>query len=247
MPDIQALLLDSRDLGGDSTGFNTNNFTPGANKTILFISSGIGSVPPPEPVIPIVSNGNGIAYSLVASQKFDWSGTNRGIVNVFRGVATTPTLGFSRVQYNRTFFRQAMMVWEFSGTDIGNLGANAIAQSDTKKILLNGGLNPFITMPAGSDPANSSLGIIAYRDDGGNPGINPGIGFVILLNLPNAEGGGIALEMSQTVRTNVDFQVSNDPDFAMIGIELKNNVPAPPPAGPQVFGRPAFISGNLIT
>ena len=246
MADIAALLLDSVDRGGDSTFFDTDAFTPGANKTVLFISMGIGSVPPPDPIIPIVTNGNGIAYSHVATQRFDWSGVNRGIVNVFRGVATSPTLGTSRVSYVRTFFRQAMMVLEFSNTDIGNLGENAVAAEATKKLPDGDGLNPFITMPAGSDPANSSLGIIAYAG-GPNPGINPGQGFILLNRQENFEGGVVVIEMSQTVKTNVDFLVGSDPVGAIIGIELVNAIPAPPPAGPQQLGRPAFISGNLIT
>lgn len=244
MPPINFLFLDSRDLGGDSTGFDTNSFVPQANKTHLLICSGIGSAPPPEPIIPVVT-GNALTWSLVASQKFDWSGTNRGIVSIFRGLGSSPTPGVAHVQYNRQFFRQAIQVWLVDNTDIGNLGANAIAAAVTLKLAAGAGLNPSVTMPAASDPANASLGIIAYRDP--NPAVVAGIGFSLLLNLVNAEGGGHALELSPVVKTTIDWNMGTDPDFALIGVELANATPAPPPPEGQVLGRPAFVTGNLIT
>lgn len=249
MPDITFLLLDSRDLGGDSTFFDTNIYTPVANTTILIVSSGVGSVPPPEPIIPVVS-GNSLTWSHVASQRFDWAGTNRGIVNVHRGIGSAPTNGATRVQYNRTFFRQALSLWQVNNSDIGNLGADAIVAIASLKLAPAGGLNPAVTMPAASDPANATLGILAWRDEPATVNINPqaGNGFSLLVNRFNVEGGGHAVEFRPSVLTNVDWIINqDDPDLALIGVELRNAQPALPAGAAQVQGRPAFISGNLIS
>lgn len=246
MPPITFLLLDQRDLGGDATFFDTNSYAPVPNKIHLLVCSGIGSVPPPDPIIPVVT-GNGLTWSIVASQKFDWSGANRGIVSIFRGIGTAPTTGATRVSYNRTFFRQAISVWQVNNTDIGNLGADAIVATATAKILFDQGLNPSITMPPASDAANATLGILSWRDLPGNINPQAGFGFSLLLNLPNVEGGGHALEFSQVVKTNVDWIINGEPDLALIGVELRNAQPALPEAVVQVLGRPAFITGNLIT
>lgn len=246
MSDIVALTLNKVSLGGDATNFNTGTFQPSPNRTVLLFAQGIGSVPPPDPIIPIIS-GNGLSWSLVASQLYEFPTTDRGIVSVFRGLSSNPTSGVTNVAYNRTFFRQALTVIEFSNTDIGNLGANAIVGTPGQLNITSGsGLNPSVSIPAGENSANSVIGVLASESP--DPGVNPGFGFIILEKNPGAEeGGGHFIEMSQVVLTPVDFLVSSDPAFAMIGIELRNATPAVGPGEPQIIGRPSFIQGNLIT
>lgn len=246
MSDIVALTLDKVSKGGDSTFFDTGTFQASPNRTVLLFCQGVGSVPPPVPIIPIV-NGNGLPWSLVGTQLYDWAGVDRARLSVFRGVSASPTLGTTRVSYNRTHFRQAITVIEFSNTDIGNLGANAIVGTPgSSKIAVGSGLNPSIAQAAGENSANSLIGVLASRDP--DPAVNPGIGFIILEKNPGVEeGGGHFIEMSQVVLTTTDFLVSSDPEFAIMGIELRNATPAGGPGEPQVIGRPSFIQGNLIT
>jgi len=245
MPDIVALTLDKVARGGDATNFNTDSFSPAPNRTILLFCQGVGLVSPP-PIIPIVT-GNGLPWTIVATRLYDFAGVDRARLSVFRGVSASPTAGTTNVAYAATQFRQAITVIEFSNTDIGNLGANAIVGSPPSlKIASGGGLNPSVTLPAGEDPANSVIGVLGSAEP--DPGVNPGIGFIILEKNPGAEqGGGHFIEFSQVVLTTVDFNISADPDLAIMGIELRNATPAPVGPEPQIVGRPAFLSGNLIT
>ena len=246
MPDIVALTLDKVSQGGDATFFDTGTFQPSPNRTVLLFCQGIGSVPPPVVILPTVV-GNGLPWTLVASQLYDFANVDRGRLSVFRGLSASPTLGTTRVSYNRLHFRHAITVIEFTNTDLGNLGANAVVGTPGQsKIAAGSGLNPSIAQAAGENSANSLIGVLGSEDP--DPGVNPGLGFIILEKNPGAEqGGGHFIEMSQVVLTTVDFLVSADPDFALIGIELRNATPAAGPGEPQVIGRPSFISGNLIT
>lgn len=245
MPDIVALTLDKVSQGGDATNFNTGTFQPNPNRTVLLFCQGIGQVSPP-PIIPIVS-GNGLPWTPVATQLYDFDGTDRSRLSVFRGLSSNPSLGVTNVAYGVTNFRHAITVIEFTNTDIGNLGANAIVGTPGQAKFASGsGLNPSVSIPAGENSANSVIGVLGSEDP--DPGVNPGIGFIILELNPGAEqGGGHFIEMSQVVLTTVDFNVSADPAFGMIGIELRNATPAGGPGQPQVIGRPSFIQGNLIT
>ena len=151
------------------------------------------------------------------------------------------------MSYARTHFRHAITVIEFSNTDIGNLGANAIVGSPVSaRFAASSGLNPSVTNPPGENSANSVIGVLGASDP--DPGVNAGIGFTILELNPGAEeGGGHFIEMSQVVLTPTDFNLTSDPVMAMIAIELRNATPAGGPGEPQVTGRPSFIQGNLIT
>ena len=246
MADIVALTLNKVSQGSDATFFDTGSFTPAPNKTILLFCQGVGSVPPPAVVIPTVS-GNGLPWSLVATQPYDWAGVDRARLSVFRGVSASPTFGTTRVSYARLHFRHAITVIQFSNTDIGNLGANAIVGSPVSaKFAPSAGLNPSVTNPPGENAANSVIGVLGSEEP--DPGIVPGIGFIILELNPGAEGGGgHFIEMSQVVLTPTDFNVTSDPNLALISIELRNATPAGGPGEPQIIGRPSFISGNLIT
>lgn len=244
MGDIIPILLDFRETGGDSTFFDTNAYTPPINNTVVLVCNGIGLVSPP-PIIPTVV-GNGVSWSLVATQLYAHGGADRARLSVYRGLASSPTLGTTRVSYAATQFRQSITVFQFTQTDIGNLGANAIVGTPAKvEIAASSGFNPSLAVPVGEDPANSQVGFLGYSDP--NPGITPGIGFVTLQNNPTIEGGGHYLEMSQIVLPAVDFNVTTEaPTFAIIAVELRNATPAAPGAAAQVSGRPAFLAGNLI-
>ena len=246
MPDIVALTLDKVSDGSDASFWDTGTFQPSPNRTVLLFCQGLGSLPPPAVVIPTVV-GNGLPWTLVASQLYDFANVDRGRLSVFRGLSASPTLGTTRVSYNRTHFRHAITVIEFTNTDIGNLGANAIVGTPAQaKIAAGSGLTPSVSMPVGENADNSNIGMLASEDP--DPGGSPGLGFIILESNPGVEqGGGHFIEMSQVVLTTVDFQVSADPEFGMIGIELRNATPAAGPGEPQIIGRPSFISGNLIT
>lgn len=245
MPDITALLLDVRELGGDATFFDTNSYFPSVNKTILLVTNGVQLDLTPPPVIPTVV-GNGVTWSLVASILYEHAGVDRARLSVFRGLTQAPTSGATRVQYALRQLRQSITVFEFSNTDIGNLGANAIVGTPAQvEIASSSGLNPSLAVPVGEDPANAQIGILGYAEP--NMAIVPGIGFVTLINNPTTEGGGHYLEMSQIVLPDVDFNLTSDPSLAIIAIELRNATPAPPEGAAQVQGRPAFMAGNLIT
>ena len=241
---IVANLLDFREQGGDASFFDTNSYSPAANQTVLLICNGVGQVSPP-PIIPTIV-GNGLSWSLVASLIYFFGGVDRGRLTVFRGLSATPTVGTTRVSYAATKFQQALTVIQFSNTDIGNLGANAIVGiPPTVEIASGSGLNPSIGAPAGEDLENSQIGILGNSDP--SIGVVPGIGFSTIVNNPTTEGGGHYIQMSQVVRTLVDFNPTNDPTFAIIAIELRNATPAGAAAGPQIQGRPSFVAGNLIT
>ena len=248
MSDILFNLLDSRDQGGDASFFDTNVFTPAANQTIILATSGLKvGVPPPAPVAPSLS-GNGVTWSLIASQLFDWAGTDRGILSVYRGLASSPTTGVTRVQYGSTQLRQAIVTFQYTQTDIGNLGANSIVGTPVQKRIANGAgdLNPSLTLPAGENIANPVIGILA-GGDGPNIGVvNPGFGFIETIRLNHSEGGLQHQIFSQFVLTTVDWIIQFDPALALIAFELRNANPFVAGVSPAVGGS-AFIAGNLIT
>lgn len=248
MADIVASVLEVFQSGSDSFTYVTGSISPAANRTVLLITNGVQVDVTPAPIIPIVSGV--LPWSLVASELYEHAGVDRARISVFRGVGASPTPGTVSVNFGpRRMLRQAITIIEFTNTDIGNLGANAIVGTPGQiEIALGSGLNPSLAQAAGEDAANSLIGVLGYAEN--SPGINPGIGFITLqnnsINDPSASGGNYT-EMSQVVLSDVDFNVSGDPTFVIFGIELRNATPSPPPAGPQQFGRPAFISGNLIT
>ncbi len=246
MPDIGFTLLPgTRQNGTNASFYDTFSYTPAANQTVILMTSGLVNVG--EPIVPGVS-GNGLTWSLIAFQRYDFAGVDRGIMTVYRGLGSSPTTGVTRVQYGALNLRQEITVLQFTQTDIGNLGANAIVGTPTQvKEPISSGLTPSLSPPAGEDAANAQLGFFTYGEP--NPLIIPGIGFIEVSRLVNAEGGsGHQVQMSQIVRNPVDWLLNSDAaPRCMIAVELRNVTPAPPPAGPQQFGRPAFISGNLIT
>jgi hypothetical protein len=144
----------------------------------------------------------------------------------------------------------SISVVAYSNTDIGNLGANAIVGTPGEvEIAASSGSNPGLAAPAGEDSENSQIGILGYSNP--NPGITPGIGFSTIVNVPTVEagdtgGGGHYIQMSQNVRTLCDFNVTSQPTFVIIPIELRNANPFAEGVSPAVGGS-AFIAGNLIT
>ena len=246
MPKIVPNLLDFREQGGDSTFFDTNTYFPSANRTVLLFTYAIRlGLPPPPPIIPAVS-GNNLTWVLVASQLFAHGGVDRARISIFRAVGPAPTSGVTRVQYAITQLRHATTVIEFANTDIGNLGANAIVGTPPSEQDDPGTLTPSIILPAAEDPENASLGILAYGEP--NPIVVPGVGITVLKNNPTTEGGGQQVQFTQSPVTLMDWTLSGIADAqAQIAIELRNATPSGPAAGPQILGRPAFVSGNLIT
>ncbi len=246
MAGIIPVTLDSRFLGGDSTFFDTNNYSPPPNANLILIATTIGQVSPIA-VIPSLSTGNGITWSLVISQSFDWVGTDRGRVSVFRGIGAAPVPGTTRVQYADTQFRQFLNVFQFNNTDIGSLGLDFIAASNSLKEPSGSGINPSITMPPAENPANATLGILSIAE--GTPLIVEGLGFTLLdINTQGGpELGTQAIEFSQVVKTTVDWNLSSDTlDRALVALELRNIQPFTEGVAPAVGGS-AFVSGNLIT
>jgi len=144
-----------------------------------------------------------------------------------------------------------MTILEVVNGDISELGVNAIAQFDSLKIADGTTLTPSITLPNPATKSNNSvLGLLAFGSliGGANPSLNSGVGFNIVAQTNTAEGGGNAAEFRGPFQQLTDW-VGTDVDFAwaVAALELVNVDEPPAPAGPQVFGRPAFISGNLIT
>ena len=253
MGDIVATVLvehDALEAAGNATFADTPSYNPQANKTAILIVNGLNNPVTPPPVVPTVV-GNGMSWSLVASLTYFHATSDRAILAVFRGLSSTPTVGTTRVAFPTLFLRMAISIVQYSNTDIGNLGANAIVGTPGEiEIAASSGPNPSLAVPAGEDPANSLIGILGWSNP--NPGITPGIGFSEIVNLPTVEagdtgGGGHYVQMSQVVRTPCDFNVTSQPTFVIVPIELRNATPSPPPGAPQILGRPAFVSGNLIT
>jgi hypothetical protein len=244
MADIVPLLLSANESGSDSTFWDTNVFTPSANKTILLFTSGVQAAVSPPPNIPNIEDVR-MTWVLVASQLFTFSAfLDRARLSCYRAIDESPSSGFTRITYNATQLRQAMIVYEFSNTDLGNLGANAIVQVTQGEDAIDT-VGPSIGLAPAGSPANSTLGVLAYDEP--NVGVLPGAGIFQLTNQPTGEGGGTQVQMTQQPITLMSWILSSGRTTAQMGIELRNVTPAPPPAGPQQFGRPAFISGNLIT
>jgi hypothetical protein len=241
---------DALDAAGNATFGLTTSYSPEASKTVILIVNGLNNPTSPPPAVPVVT-GNGLSWSLVASLPYFHAGVDRGGLFVFRGLSATPTIGTTRVQFSTLFLRMSITVIQFTNTDIGNLGANAIVGIPGEvEIASSSGPNPGLAAPVGEDVANSQIGILGYSDP--NTGVTPGIGFSTIANVPTAEagdtgGGGHYTQMSQNVRTLVDFNVSSQPTFVIVTLELRNSTPGPPEAAAQITGRPAFLSGNLIT
>lgn len=246
MADITFIILNSNEGGSDTGTWFTDEYTPGANKNILLVTYTLQiALAPPAPIIPVVS-GNNLTWVTVASQLFAHAGVDRARLSVFQAVGPAPITGQTQISYNRSTLRHATTVLEWGNTDIGNLGANFIVGTPPQNQDDPGTFSPSIILPAAEDPANSSVGILAYGNP--NPGITPGVGITPIDVNPTSEGGGIQIQWTQQPVTLMDWTLSNEADAqAQIGLELRNAIPAPPPAGPQQFGRPAFISGNLIT
>ena len=220
---------DALDAAGNSTFGDTPSYSPEASKTVILIVNGLNNPTSPPPVVPSVV-GNGLSWSLVASLPYFHAGVDRGGLFVFRGLSATPTVGTTRVAFPTLFLRMSITVIQFSNTDIGNLGANAIVGTPGEiEIASSSGPNPGLAAPAGEDPANSQIGILGYSDP--NTAVTPGIGFSTIVNVPTAEagdtgGGGHYTQMSQTVRELVDFNVTSQPTFVIVTIELRNAIAA---------------------
>ncbi len=240
---------DALEAAGNATFADTPSYSPAANQTVLLIVNGLNNPVTPAPVVPTVV-GNSLSWSLVASLTYFHATGDRAILAIFRGLSATPTVGTTRVSFPTLFLRMAISVVQYSNTAIGNLGADAIVGIPGEvEIASSSGPNPGLAALAGGDPANSQIGVLGWSDP--NPGITPGIGFSEIINLPTVEagdtgGGGHYVEMSQNVRTLVDFNVTAQPTFVIVAVELRNALAAGAAAGPQIQGRPAFVSGNLI-
>jgi len=240
MPAIIPNILAVTESGGDSTFFDTDSYSPAANQTVLLFTYSVQLAVSPPPAIPTVS-GNGLTWVLVASQLFAHGGTDRSRLTIYRGLSATPSVGSTRVTYPTTQLRHATTVIEFQNTNISNpiVGTPPSEQDDP------GTLSPSIVLPTAEDIANATFGILSYGNP--NPAIVPGVGISLLQNNPTAEGGGVQVQWTQAPVTLMDWTLSDIADAqAQIGIELRNATPDPGPAGPQVQGRPAFVSGNLI-
>lgn len=245
MPDIIPLLLTADEKGSDSGFIDTSVYTPEPNKTVLLFAYGLQLNVSPANPIPGVS-GNNLTWVLVASQLFAHGGVDRARLTVYRAVGPAPTQGVTQVGYSTVQLRHAVTIFQFSNTDIGNLGGDAIVGTPPQEQDDPGTLSPSIVLPAPEDLANSTLGILAYGNP--NPQIVPGVGITVLENNPTGEGGGVQVQFTQAPVTLMDWTLSGIADAqAQIGIELRNATPAPAGAGPQVQGRPSFLSGNLIT
>lgn len=251
MPDIIPVELTFNESGGDATFHDSLTYTPPANKLVMLFEYVVQFPLTPPPTIPAVS-GNGVTWVLVATQLFDHGGTDRARLSIFRGLASAPTTGVTRTQYAQAQLRFAKTIFQFTNVDIGAAGADAIVQlKNGPKIAQNVTAAPSATLdnPA-EDVANSSLGILAYgdTDTARNPILVAGVGFGILRNNPTLETGGQAIMFRQQVQQLNDWTAQDSGfDWAPMAIELRNAVPGPPAPAAQIQGRPAFVSGNLIT
>jgi len=251
MPEIIPLELTFNESGGDATFHDSLDYTPPANKLILFFEYVVQVPLTPPPTIPLVV-GNGVTWVLAATQLFDHGGTDRARLSIFRGLATAPTFGKTRTSYAQSQLRFAKTIYQFSNVDIGAAGANAIVQvKNGPKIAQNVTSTPSVTLDnPGEDVANSSVGILAYgdTDTARNPLLVPGLGWAFLRNNPTAETGGQAVMFRQQVTELNDWSAEDSGyDWAPMALELRNAVPGPPPPAEQILGRPAFLTGNLIT
>lgn len=119
--------------GGTSSvaSATTASITPGGNRLILVTVHAYLSAGSVQPATPTVT-GNGITYSLVASQDTDNSGTDRGTMFLFRGMASAPTAGGITIDFGATTQTRIQWAVDQSGPDVdtsGTNGSGAIIQS----------------------------------------------------------------------------------------------------------------------
>ncbi len=119
--------------GGTSSvaSVTTASITPGGNRLILVTVHAYLSAGSVQPATPTVT-GNGITYSLVASQDTDNSGTDRGTMFLFRGMASAPTAGGITIDFGATTQTRIQWAVDQSGPDVdtsGTNGSGAIIQS----------------------------------------------------------------------------------------------------------------------
>ncbi len=248
MADIIPLELSFNETGGDATFHGSLSYTPPPNKLILLVDYQVQLLTTPPPTVPLC-DGNGVNWTPVLTQLFDHGGVDRALITVYRGLTSSPTTGVTTTSYTRAFLRCAKTIFQFSNVDIGNLGADAIAQTKQAKILADVTQTPSVTLDnPEEDQANSVLGICGYgdTDTAQNPGVVQGLGFELLRNNPTVETGGQAIEFRQRLQQLVDWNMSSaDFDWAAIAIELRNAIPFVEGVAPAVGGS-AFIDGNLI-
>jgi len=249
MGDIAVNLIESRQQGGDSSFFDSNIYTPPANRMVYAINYSVQIAVSPV-LIPGVT-GNGLTWDLVLHQTFDHAGTDRGSLTIHRTVGASPTSARTRITYQASQLRNAMTILEGVNVATQFSGVESVVQTKSLKIADGTTLLPSVTL---DDPAsqsnNSVLGVLAWGSlvGGANPSLANGVGFTIVAQTNTAEGGGNAAEFRGPFQQLTDW-IANDVDFAwgVAALELKNAETPPDPDAPQVIGRPSFISGNLIT
>lgn len=248
MGDIAVNVIDSRQQGGDSSFFDSNIYTPPANRMVYIVNYTVQIAV--SPVLTPVVSGNGLAWALVFHQTFDHAGTDRGSLTVHRGFGASPTSARTRITYLASQLRNAMTILEGVNVDTSFSGVNSVAQFKSGKIADVTTDTPGITLdnPA-SQSNNAVLGLVAWGDlIGNNPLMTNGVGFNILLQNSTVEGGGQAVEFRGPFQQLADWSSSSDAfAWGVAAMELKNAETPPDPDAPQVIGRPSFISGNLIT
>lgn len=114
-----------------ATSFTTASVAPTGNRLILisihaYIST--GSVNPATPTV----TGNGITYTLVKAQDTDNSGTDRGTIFVFRGMAASPSSGTITIDWGATTMTRCQWAVDQSDANVdtsGSNGSGAIVQN----------------------------------------------------------------------------------------------------------------------
>lgn len=242
MPDITALLLTSGFSTGDASFYDTGSISPASNRIILAIGATLRNTVDIPSVPSLV--GNGLTWIQIISQTWDHAGTDRGRISLFRAVGPSPSSGVLRFTYSETQRRHTWAVIELGSLDIGGGGADGIVQAASNKLAAS--LTPSVSLGAFSDIVNGVIGVTHF-DGPTNPTVTPGVGFGEIIEQANSEGGGIQVQFAPVNISPVDWTLSLSQETGNIGVELRNATPSPPPPGPQQFGRPAFIKGNLIT
>lgn len=249
MGDIAVNLIESREQGGDSAFFDSNIYVPPTNRIVLAINYTVQIAVSPV-AAPVVS-GNNLTWSLVHHQTFDHAGVDRGSLTIHRGLGAAPTSARTRATYSLSQLRNAMTILEGVNVDISALGVNAVVQTKGLKIADGVTLAPAVTLDdAAAKSNNSVLGLLGFGSlvGGENPTLNNGIGFNIVAQTNTTEGGGNAAEFRGPFQQLTDWTASGGTfAWGVVALELNNADDPPDPAAPQVIGRPAFVTGNLIT
>lgn len=217
----QSLLTNGTNSSG--TSYNTASISPSANKLILvMVHSRDNSSPHSVPTL----SGLSITWTQVVTKtQTGGGGTVGNTVTVFRGVTSdSPGSGALTIDFATSQARIGWIVSEFSNTDIGNAGANAIVQTATSGSETgSGSVGP--NLSAFSSLNNATFA--AFIMNGTNPSWTPEAGYTEIVDQTSySYNRGMTMwrnDNDTTPRATMVMDESTQ-EYASVAIELRSNI-----------------------